>query len=124
MHSRMLIEFFLDLKRRNILTPSTYRVLYAVNEIVIVLVIAPERVARVIPAVAPRFHGGLGHVLVAGVQRPGSRMPHDQLADGPNWNFSVELIHDPGFEVVWVDELAAGTEVVGVQPRAHHCRHL
>src|SRR5271155_3789306 len=51
-------------------------------------------------------------------------MPHNELADGPDWYLSVELIHDPGLEVIWVHELAAGTEVIGVQARAHNGRNL
>ena len=77
----MLAHERLDLERRDVLAAPADRVLHAVDEVVVAVLVVAEAVAGVEPAVAPRRRGLLGHAVVAGVHHPRVAGAHDQLAD-------------------------------------------
>jgi hypothetical protein len=86
-----------DLVGRDVLAPPPDRVLDAVGEVAIVLLVPAEAVAGVEPAVAPRLCGGLGIGVVAVVWRLGAVGAHDRLADDACGNLAVVLVHDAAF---------------------------
>ena len=55
----------LDLERRDVLAAPADRVLHAVDEVVVAVLVVSEAVAGVEPAVAPGPCGLLGHAVVA-----------------------------------------------------------
>ena len=112
----------LDLERGDVLAAPADRVLHAVDEEVVAVLVDAEGIAGVEPAVAPGPRRRLGILVVAVVHRPRPIGAHDQLADLAGRHLAVVLVDDPHLDAG--TRPAAGAERRRVLARQERRRHL
>ena len=98
-HVGMRAHLDLDLERRDVLAAAANRVLHAVDEIEIAVLVAAEGVAGVEPAIRPGLGGGLRVAVVAAVHRPGAIGADQHLADRADRHLAIVAIDQPHLDM-------------------------
>ena len=109
-HRRMVVHDLLDLVRRDVLAAPPHRVLLAVDEVQIAVLVEGAEVAGVEPQVAPGLERGVGVPVVAEHHRVRLVAAVDDLADLPRRERGVPVVHlgVTGHHTIALEGRAAG----------------